>query len=269
MKTSETLLVCVLAGAIAGAAAGVATGLFRDDGARSDARVPSGEAPRDVAPAASDTSAELARTLDDLRLSNIALGERLAEIEGRLAAADTRTPAELSLEPAGLAHADSTDDAAAPLDDGSAPTPAFVASVSRALDDIRAREEAEREAKRKEQRAQRIEERLTALQGELGLSNGQVSDMRSALLTREEKRDSFFANLEGSDSPPDRRTMGDEMQKIRDETYARLETILTPQQMEGFRATEEREFRRWDERRPGGGGGPGDVPRRDGEGRGR
>jgi hypothetical protein len=256
MKPSEILLASGVIALVAGAGAALATrGLTGGASTRAES------APTTLATTPQASSGVSAEDLTDLRAANVDLCQRLALLEARLAESESRrapaeiesgTPAAREVEPraAGetpLAALDAT------------LTPAFVESVGLALDKIKAREEAEREKKRKELQATRIEERVAKLEQELGLNHRQASDLRTALIAQDDKRDALFASMR--DGAGDPRDMREGFRKIRDETMTELETFLTPDQIERYRRSEEGEFGR---RGPGdfGPGGPGFGPGR-------
>lgn len=241
MKTPEILLASGVIALVAGVGAALAARAFEGTGARAEA--PRASSTREVA-AATSLPADTQRALDELRMENSDLRGRLAALETRLAEAlSARTPARSEPDPydeleAELLASDdwSTHPQAIDLD------PGFVANVGRALAEIRAREEAERETKRKELQAQRIEERVTKLQVELGLTQRQTSDLRTTLLAQDEKRETLLADMrEGAGDPRD---MRDTFRTIRDDTHTALQGFLTPEQFTAYRESEESDFRR-------------------------
>lgn len=259
MKTPEILLASALIAVVAGVGTALATRAFQDAPVRAEPEARAGStAPGAVTPSTLSSDAE--RALVELRLDNAALRERLAALEARLGElASTRTPLALEstgaagIEPALAAHVDAPEFA---VDDD------FVASVGRALDQIEAKEEAARELRRKELQALRIEERVTRLQQELGLTNRQASDVRTALIAADDKREVLFASLRESQGDP--RDLREGFRTLRDETYAALSGVLTPEQLETFRRGDESDFGRRDFGGPGGPGGPDGRPEREG-----
>jgi hypothetical protein len=210
MKTPEILLASALVALVAGAGAALATRALLDAPGRAaqDVERPLAGA---LAPASTGLDEAGRRALDDVRLANTALLERVAALETRLyESLSTRTPL---AEPAEVAlRADLPRETAAALG-GVELTPAFVASVDEALARIEAREDAEREERRRLQQAERVEERVMRLQAELGLSSRQASDMRTALLAQEEKRDSIFARMRDDEGDP--RELRDSFRTVR------------------------------------------------------
>jgi hypothetical protein len=249
MKTQEILLAAAVIAMVSGAGAALATGAFQKSPGRSAPEV------RGMTSASESTSAGTAETrdetrhaLEELRLENASLQERLATLEARLAESQSaRTPVVAqSADTAEMIEALASDGgmhAATMLD----VTPEFVASVDQALNRIKAREDAERELRRKELQAQRVEERVTKLQAELGLNNRQSSDLRTTLIAQDDKREALFSSMR--DGEP--RDMRESMRTLRDETHTALQSFLTPAQFEAYQKSEESE---WGRRGPGGGG---------------
>jgi len=240
MKNQELFLASALIAMVAGGAAAFATRAF-ESGSERESKARSTE-PQIVAPTMGGSLSS--RALDDLRMENTALTERLSVLEARLAELQsTRTLAPPSArESSAERPVDDAPDAALRPDMAFDVTPAFVASVGKALDTIHAREEAEREAKRKELQAQRVEERVAKLQQELGLNNRQATDVRTALITQDDKREALFLGMR--DGLGDPRDMRDSFRVIRDETHATLQTVLTPEQFAGYLKTEDSDFAR-------------------------
>lgn len=240
MKNQELFLASALIAIVAGGAAALATRALGSGDVR-ESKARSAE-PQAVAP--STGGSLTSRELDDLRMENVALTERLSALEARLAELQsTRTPAMPNAnESVATRPADDAPGSALRPDPAFEVTPAFVASVGKALDTIHAREEAEREAKRKELQAQRVEERVAKLQQELGLSNRQATDVRTALIAQDDKREALFLSMR--DGLGDPRDMRDSFRTIRDETHASLQTILTADQFAGYLKTEESDFAR-------------------------
>jgi len=238
MKTSEILLASAVLSIVAGGGAALAAGAFlgtratRAEGAVSARPVASESR-------ASDGSAlDVAHELDQLRLENSGLRLKLDELERRLSdSLSARMPLE-SVPLAAGAAGDSPELAALLAGDV---TPDFVARVDQAMATIKAREDAEREVKRKELQAQRIEQRITDLQTKLGLNSRQASDLRTVLIDEDDRREKLFASMRDSQEPRD---MREGFRTIRDETYAALERVLTPEQFEGYKQSEEREWGR-------------------------
>jgi len=242
MKNQELFLASGVIALVAGTGAALATRAFdgatgREAGPRTEARETAAESP-------GLGSSVLSRALDDLRMENAALTQRLAMLEARLAELQsTRTPvATAGEERRAERPADDAPDAAlhsgATLD----VTPAFVASVGKALDAIKAKEEAEREVKRKELQAQRIEERVARLQQELGLTNRQSSDLRTALIAQDDKREALFTSMR--DGVGDPRDLRESFRVIRDETNATLQAVLTPEQFNDYVQRDDSDFGR-------------------------
>ena len=244
MKTSEILLASAVLSIVAGGGAALAAGAFLGSSVTRVEGAPS-------RPVASETRAadgaglDVAHELDQLRLENSGLRMKLDELERRLGdSLAARVPLESAPLEAASTSSDSPELAALLAGDV---TPDFIARVDQAMATIKAREEAEREVKRKELQAQRIEQRITELQTKLGLNSRQASDLRTVLIDEDDRREKLFASVRDSQEPRD---MREGFRAIRDETYAALERVLTPEQFEGYKQSEEREWGRG----PGGGG---------------
>lgn len=243
MKHQELFLACGVIALVAGAGAALATRALDSGSGRTAEARPIEREGAAAAPAPALGSSVHSRALDELRMENSALTERLTSLEARLAELQsTRTPVVSMGDGSAERLLDDAPDAA--FRSASAPevTPAFVASVGKALDAIKASEEAEREAKRKELQALRIEERVAKLQQDLGLNHRQSSDLRTALIAQDDKRETLFTSMR--DGLGDPRDLRESFRVIRDETHATLQTILTPEQFSGFLQTEDSDFAR-------------------------
>ena len=244
MKTPEMFLASALVAAVAGVVAALAVNALHGGAPRtdSDARPTALSVPQSSgAPAAVSE-----RDLNELRMENTALKERVGALETHLAEVlSTRSP--VAAAPRAVeAQQQLVDDGTPQTAMVGAPdvSPEFVTSVGKALDEIRAKEEAEREQKRKELQAQRIEERVTKLQQDLGLTGRQATDMRTALITADDQREALFASMRDDPAGPmDGRTdMRESMRKIHDDTRTQIQSFLTPEQFESYKASEEAEF---------------------------
>ncbi len=238
MKIQELIIPCLLAGAAGGVVSAVVTSLLLEPPRGESAPLERSATAAPADPALDAT--RLAADLDELRLSDSALSARMTDLESRLAlTVSTREPVERAVEDE---RSRATAEVAAALGlDPTALSPTFVASVDQALSEIRAREEREREARRKELLLERLDERLVELQQDLGLTNPQVREMRSALITQDDKRSALWESMR---EEGDRRTIFEGMRTIRDETHTALKAILTPEQFESYVQTEEGDFRR-------------------------
>lgn len=252
MKPTEILLASAVLSVVAGAGAALAAGAFlgvryqrsqADDGGRSVAEVATRLAP---------DAPDFARELDELRLQNAGLRDQLEALERRLAeSVSTRTPLEPTAVPTHLVGGSAE---LAGLLAGHV-SPEFVERVGEAMATIEAREAAAREEKRKVLQAERIEKKLVELETKLGLTNRQTSDLRTVLIDQDDRREALFAKMREVEGDP--RDMREGFRTLRDETYAQLETILTPEQFEGYKQSEEREWGRGGGER---GGPPGFAP---------
>lgn len=242
MKPQEILLASALIALVGGAGAALASRAFLASSERTAVAVRDGARSVEPAPSASLPAEALA----ELQHSQTALLQRVASLEARLtealnartAAAPAAAAEELAKSPTDelLAASRRTPDAPREL------SPAFVASVEQALTRIQDAEEAEREKARKELQARRIEDRVARLQQELGLTNHQATEVRTALITQDEKREALFLGMrEGTGDPS---IMRDSLRTLRDESHAELQRILTPEQFAAYQASEEAEFGR-------------------------
>lgn len=187
-------------------------------------------------PTSSADDGELRRELERLALENQALTVRIEELERR----PVPTPrTELA------ARAPEQDEGAdvAPLDElGSLLLARDLPETVRAtLEDIRAEEEAEQQRQREAREAERREERLTRLQQELGLSNGQVGDLRTWMIeSRTAREDLERQRAAGGDRGELRAARGE--LRTRDEES--LQRILSPAQYQAWQEREKRDDER-------------------------
>ncbi len=265
MKTPEILFASAVIAVVAGVGTALATRAFQATPARAEA-MPRGASSESVPADGTEVGDRTSRALDELRLENSALRERLAALEVRLGEfASTRTALAAEGQASASSRYDAEESASAALQ-SIAVDDDFVASVGRALGEIERKEEAERAQRRKELQAARIEERVTKLQTELGLNNRQTSDLRTALIGADDKREVLFSSLREGEGDP--RDVRDSFRDLRDQTYTTLQGILTPEQFETFKKSDE-DFGRRDFGGPGGPGpeafgGAGARPQRDG-----
>jgi len=214
MKTPwiPLIVVAALAG-VAGAGLTAATGALKRP------------AERTATP--TEMSGELEAAIDALRASTERLEERVDSLEIMRPAEHER----LAVAPVSAVDEDlarNLEDLAAALrsPEGAVPTE-FTTAVSRALEDIRAAEDAERDEAREERRLERIDERITELTTELGLGTSQAEDLRFHLVDTDQKRDALRDEIRESG---DWRSMRESFGELRDESNEKLQTILTPDQ---------------------------------------
>ncbi len=238
MTMKSTLLTSLVVAGASAAVAAVTTSLIVDTRARPEPASPAaGPVP---SPSGTET-ASMTAELRELREENVALEQRLDDLESLLAQElARRVPVAEAYEAERKDTPASSDDIAAIVGDGSSLPPAFVASVGVALKEIREEEDRLREIKRQEERAARIEERLTQLQEELGLTGYQTGEMRVALTSLEEKREALRQSIEGGGG--DRREMFEGFRTLYEETSTQLQTILTPQQFEAYQQSDRGRF---------------------------
>jgi len=229
-----SLLTLPIAALTGFASAWIATGLRASEAPR---RAPE-SAQSSVAPTPAETE-RLARALEALQLEGQALRARLEALENR-----PEPAARLALEPAAAPTTlspDASDSAAAvPLTFLSAELPETVRAT---LEEIRAEERAAEGAEREAREAARREERLARLQQELGLTNAQVTDLRTWMIEARTAREELERQREEGG---DREAFRSARTELRTRDEATLQGILTPAQ---FQAWQERENR--DEERAG------------------
>jgi chromosome segregation ATPase len=248
MKTSEILFASAVIALVAGAGAAWALRALDSSSARAEAvRADAGPRASHETALSTGPSEETRRALDELRLENGALRTRLAEVEARLAElANARTPLVTASTSDAEGRAGVERIAAGALADDE-----FIASVRQVLDALESEEDADREQRRKELQAERIEARVAELQQELGLTQRQASDLRTAFLASDDKRDALFEEMRDGEGDP--RALRDEFRTLRDELDTTLQGIFTPEQYTTFREREGAEFGRFGDFGPPGG----------------
>lgn len=222
------LLTTVSIAAVAGGVSAALVGLWLAPEA------PRSAAARPVEPASVQGAddGELRRALEQLALENQALAARLEALEQRpqpapraelVASAPVaveRTAAVPGAEPGSMLPASELPD-----------------TVRATLEEIRAEERAAEQAEREAREAVRREERLARLQEELGLSNGQVTDLRTWMIEARAAREDLERQR---DEGGDREALRTARAELRTRDEASLQRILTPAQ---FQAWQERENR--------------------------
>ena len=140
--------------------------------------------------------------------------DRIAELEQRLAALEERLAA------GGAARA-------LPL----AVNEEMKLQVAEALEEVRMDEAVEKITDRQEREAEALEQRLDKYQAALGLSEGQVSDLRGMFEERQ-RRERELVQLwrDGADDE----TMTTEKESLRADLSNQLGEVLSPQQVEEF-----------------------------------
>jgi hypothetical protein len=172
------------------------------------------------------------------------LASRVADLEknvdllaGQVRLLETRPPTVLEAAPA------PGDDGVGPSEPGeAAPAVAGGELEEKILDVVERREEEERRA-RDERRAAMAAEweaaMLTRLQEELSLDAYQKEELARILAERRERmtalRDRYFSG-EGRGGPEQAGLFREEMQKVREETTAKIQELLTPEQFEAFQS---------------------------------
>lgn len=233
-RMKQPLLGGIVAGALAGALTGfAAASLFAP--VPDDAPVPAVIAPR------TGDAGELRGELDALRSKNFELSQRIAELEDLgQELAQTRVPARDASEvTVDVETVDQLRRLTAALEDPGTPLPeSLVAGVSTALQHIREDEERAREEVRRAAQADRLDERIAALTERLGLTLVQADQMRTHLESMSDWRNELMREARDSG---DFGSIRDQMRGLRDEAEAALGQILTPAQLEDFRAIEREE----------------------------
>ena len=185
-----------------------------------------------------------------------ALRERLDALDVRLASLEARPVATSSRAPVAALSAE--DEAfEEQLRELAGALPEIHATVSKALLDIREAEEREREEARRMRELERVEERVAELTTQLGLGTGQARELRDVLIDTELRRGELRDELRaGGGGWGEART---QFETLRDESDARLKSVLTADQYAQYQEDDRSRFR-------GFGGGPG-GPGGDGGGR--
>lgn len=222
-----SLLTVVIAAVTGSASAWLAIGLRASEAPRRAT-----ESAQSSVAATPAESEHLVRALEALQLEGQALRARIEALEQR-----PEPAARLALEPAATPTTSSAgasgSAAAVPL----ALSSELPETVRAALEDIRAEERAAEEAEREAREAARREERLARLQEELGLSNGQVSDLRTWMIEARAAREELERQREAGG---DRQTFRTARAELRTRDEASLQRILSPAQ---YQAWQEREAR--------------------------
>lgn len=208
-----------------------------------------------VEPVAPGEDDDVAGLVAELRAENEELRARIEALEVR--------PVDVARAP--VLEAPTADDelleemrallAAMKTESGDLPTD-FHASVARAIEDIRAVEEAERDREREEREADRIDQAVSELTVELGLSTQQASQLQDRLLTFEDQRSELRDRIRAAgDWGAARQGFAD----LRDEHQAALKQIFTTDQYDKYQELEGDDPFRRGFRRGGAGGAGGGV----------
>lgn len=240
--SSQSLVPLVTVGVVAGAAGG-ALGAFA--------------ASRGASPAASASAARSAPELD------VDLDERFESLDRRLDVLERRRSAERSLS----AHASAmaagepppAGEAATPFDGGTA-SPAFVAAVRTAVDQIEWEREEERRVRRTERAQQRVTTFLTALEQRVALRPDQKEKVRKILEERAAEMERMWSERRSGSSGADAGAGGGGRRRaLREQTEKQLAEVLDESQMKAYREVQSEQ--RW-----GRGGGRGEGRGGGGEG---
>ncbi|MCC6213378.1 MAG: hypothetical protein IT376_00795 [Polyangiaceae bacterium] len=237
----QSVLPLALVGVLAGAAGG-AVGALATRGAAS----PAG-------------SASASRPAPDL---DVDLDERFDSLDRRLDALERRRAAERTL--AAHASAMAADDpppagggAAVPFDGGTS-SPAFVAAVRSAVDQIEWEREEERRVRRTERGQQRVETFLTTLEQRVALRPDQKEKVRKILEDRAAEMERMWSERRSGGPAGDAGAgFGDRRRTLRDQTEKQLGEVLDESQMKAYREVQSES--RWG-RGGGRGAGRGNAP---------
>jgi hypothetical protein len=215
--------IAVLAGAVAGGGTALLAGTVLR---------PAPEPAQVVSPD-DDLLADLAASLKRVEEENQELADRVSGLEGQLALVrPERQPAAAAPASDAVAVDDELKDLAAALrDPDSVPPPAsFQESVNRALQNIRADEEHERDERRRQAYEERLDERLSELALDLGLTKNQSDGLRSLYLEQNERRMQLMDEARDGNWS----TMRDSFREMREQMDQRLAQILTPDQLQRY-----------------------------------
>jgi len=241
----KLLIPAILSGALAGAAGALAVGsLSAPEAGTTIEAVGPGEESDDVR-----------ALLDELRAQNAELVARVEALEMRPVDVARSAVEPVAAEDETLAEVRELLDALE-TESGDLPT-SFHASVARAIEDIRAAEEAERARERAERTAERIEERVSELTVELGLSTQQASQLRDHMVAFDSKRDELRDRIREAG---DWGAMREGLRELRNGQQENLRRIFTADQYARYEELDADDgFRRFGGGRggPGGGGGRG------------
>lgn len=223
---NPALAVVSVAALVGAVSAGVISLWLAPEAPRADSRPAEG-----TSPASTPGDAELRRELARLALENQALARRVELLERRpiVTARDELAPA----------LAGRVEDPAATGDDTRSMLLAaeLPETVRAALEDIRAEEQAEEQRLLEEREAARREERLERWREVYGLSNAQVTDLRTWMIDSRSARQELERQRDASG---DREAYRAARAAQRESDEANLQRILSPAQ---YQAWQEREAR--------------------------
>ncbi len=244
MKTP--LLPVLLASVAAGTASAVVVGIMArpaaETGNSSAAAMASGE----VQAVASGLETEVAA----LRSENQELRARVEALESR-PVGEARAAVTSVEEVAAAAAAKLQVEGARA---GASGTGEVYTQVEQALEAIRTAERDEAARAREQRELDRMEERLTQMAERLGLSPGQVNDLRAHMIAQEKIEDDLREQREAG---MERDAYRVAREQARDAEREELARILSPEQLEQYNARNEREDRGRDAGRGNPGGNPG------------
>ncbi len=248
----NTILITVLVGAVAGAGSSVLTrGLTK-----APAQEPSADHTAGLTPGGA-VGDDVAEQMAALQRENSELAMRLAALEKRGASSSREAVANQGSEDYEQLQQDIADLAAALKDPQSVQAVGLRSSVRLAMEQIKEEDDLVRQQEREERDIARIDERLDELQGKLGLDQVQKKSMREVLLTETNKRNELFSAMRNGAGGMDRNTIRTSMTELREEVNTSLANILSPMQLEDYKALEAESGWGGFGGRGGGGGGRG------------
>lgn len=230
----NTILITVLVGAVAGAGSSFLTrGLTK-----APAQSSSAEQSQGLTPGGSAGDDEMTEKLAALQRENSELAMRLAALEKRGTSSSREAVEGVNSDDFEQLQQDIADLATALKDPQSVQSVGLRSSVRMAMEQIQEEEDLVRQQEREERDIARIDERLDDLQGKLGLDQVQKKSMREVFLTETNKRNELFTAMRNGAGGMDRNTIRTSMTELRDEVNTSLETILSPMQLEDYKAIE-------------------------------
>jgi cell division protein FtsB len=234
---SQSLLPILIAGLVGGAAGAGATALVAS---------PSSPSGAGTGLDGATTMAEVLEEVSALRDENRELHARVVDLELR-PVPETLASNREAVETAELIERNREMEEqltelrelrAALTDPSSGTSPALEATVETALLDIQERQREEREIEREQRRQERLEERIASLTQTLGLDAYQVDEMR---LIHDEQSTKFRSVFTEARESGDFGGVRDTMRELRDESQARVESVLSGSQLEIYNELDRRE----------------------------
>jgi hypothetical protein len=226
---SKILLSAALCGALAG---GASYGLLHLTQGASTPVVAGDEGARlELAAAAPDEGWRA--EFEKLRVENAMLAQRLNQIEtgSGAARAALQTP-ETVLSSDEVSALKQLVQASAPSPASPGAAPVLYANVKGALEDIRAKEDAEREERRRQAEAERLERDLERMTTELALAPYQTEELRRVLTERNDLRAQVFEQMR--DGSGDFEAMREQGRANIERLEGQIKASLSEEQFAGF-----------------------------------